>query len=115
MIVTKKIKNNSKKDLLKKNIKTKEKHDNSSNNNIFNIINNNNFKQLLELLKKDHSQINSLNKDGFSPLHVAVIKGNIEMINTLLLNGANPNIFTSKKKQTPLHLTYIYHNSKPKK
>ena len=98
MIVTNKLKSNSKKDIFKKNIIKRDKHDNSTNNNIFNIINNNNLKKLCELLKKDRSKINTLNNDGLSPLHISIIKGNIEIINVLLLNGANPNILSSKKK-----------------
>ena len=112
MIVTNKLKSNSKKDIFKKNIIKRDKHDNSTNNNIFNIINNNNLKKLCELLKKDRSKINTLNNEGLSPLHISIIKGNIEIINVLLLNGANPNILSSKKKQTPLHFAYIYQNSK---
>ena len=109
-------KNNSPKDLLRRNITRKEKYKNPINNDdIFKIIENNNFKKLQELLKNDHTKINTLNKDGFAPLHIAIIKGNIEIINLLLLNGANPNILTSLKKQTPLHLAYINKNSKTDK
>ena len=101
---------NTHKDLLKNNIIRKEKSYNHTNNNIFQIIENNNINKLNELLKKDHSKINALNKNGLSPLHLSVIKGNKEIINILLLNGANPNILSVKKKQTPLHLAYIYNN-----
>ena len=100
----------SSKDLLRKNIAIKEKNDYPIKNNIFQIIENNNVNKLSELLKKDHSEINALNKDGLSPLHLSVIKGNINIINILLLNGANPNIISVKKKQTPLHLAYIFQN-----
>ena len=105
------IKKKSSKDSLRKNNEKKEKHDNSINYNIFQIIENNNLNKLSELLKKDHSKINILNKEGFSPLHISVIKGNLDLLTILLLNGANPNILTSKKRQTPLHLAYIYQNS----
>ena len=40
------------------------------------------------------------------------MKGNLDITYHLLLNGANPNITSSTKKQTPLHLAYIYQNSK---
>ena len=105
------IKKKSSKDKLRKNNEKKEKHDNSINYNIFQIIENNNLNKLSELLKKDHSKINILNKEGFSPLHISVIKGNLDLLTILLLNGANPNILTSKKRQPPLHLAYIYQNS----
>ena len=103
-------KKNANKDLLKNSITRKEKSYNHSNNNIFQIIENNNINKLNELLNKDHSKINALNKNGLSPLHLSVIKGNKEIMNILLLNGANPNILSVKKKQTPLHLAYIYKN-----
>ena len=103
-------KKNTNKDLLKNSIVRKEKSYNRAFNNIFQIVENNNINKLNELLKKDHSKINSLNKNGLSPLHLSVIKGNKEIINILLLNGANPNILSMKKKQTPLHLAYIYKN-----
>ena len=105
-------KKNLSKDLLRKNIPRKEKHNNLINDNIFQLIENNNLNKLSDLFKKDHSKINSLNKDGLSPLHLSIIKGNIDIISLLLLNGANPNILSTKKKQSPLHLAYIYQNSK---
>ena len=49
------IKKKSSKDSLRKNNEKKEKHDNSINYNIFQIIENNNLNKLSELLKKDHS------------------------------------------------------------
>ena len=104
------IKKKSPKDSLKKNNEKREKIDNSINYNIFQIIENNNLNKLSELLKKDHSKINVLNKEGFSALHISIIKGNLDLLNILLLNGANPNILSSKKKQSPLHLAYIYKN-----
>ena len=108
-------KNNYKESLIKK-FSLKEKYNISPNknndNDIFKLIENNNIEKLKKLLNKDHSKINSINKDGFAPLHISVIKGNIDIIYILLLNGANPNILTLKKKQTPLHLAYIFQNSK---
>ena len=62
--------------------------------------------------KKDKSKINILNKEGISLLHIAIIKGNIEAIKNLLKLGANPDITSSNKKQTPLHFAYIYNNDK---
>ena len=96
-------------------ISLKRKNDNNYlniNNDIFQLIENNDLEKLKKLLNKDHSQINSINKDGFAPLHISVIKGNFNIMYILLLNGANPNILTLKKKQTPLHLAYIFLNSK---
>ena len=64
-----------------------------------------------ELLKQDKSKINDLNEEGLSLLHIAVIKANIKMINLLLKFGADSNILSDKKKQTPLHLAYLNQNS----
>ena len=105
-------KKNSPKDSLRKNISRKEKSKNTLYTDIFKLIEENNLKKMQELLKKEHYKINILNKEGFAPLHISVIKRNLEMINLLLLNGANPNVLTSNKKQTPLHLAYIYKNPK---
>ena len=107
-------KQNSNKDSLRINLKRNEKDKNniSANNNIFKIVESNNLEKLLILLKSDHSKINTLNKDGLAPIHISVIKGNLDITYHLLLNGANPNITSSTKKQTPLHLAYIHQNSK---
>ena len=107
-------KQNSNKDSLRINLERNEKNKNSisANNNIFKIVENNNLEKLLILLKNDHSKINALNKDGLAPIHLSVMKGNLDITYHLLLNGANPNITSSTKKQTPLHLAYIYQNSK---
>ena len=53
-----------------------------------------------------------LNKEGISLLYIAIIKGNIEEIKNLLKLGANPDITSSNKKQTPLHYAYIYNDDK---
>ena len=83
----------------------------TSNNNLFTLIEYNNIEKMNELLKQDNSHINDLNEEGLSLLHIAVIKGNIKMINLLLSYGADPNILSDKMKQTPLHLAYLNQNS----
>ena len=88
---------------------------NTSNNilhaNLFTAVEYNDIERVNELLKQDNSQINDLNEEGLSLLHIAVIKANIKMINLLLSYGANSNILSDKKKQTPLHLAYLNQNS----
>ena len=79
---------------------------------LFNYIQKNDNENLFKLLKKDKSKINILNKEGISLLHIAIIKGNIEAIKNLIKLGANPDITSSNKKQTPLHFAYIYNNDK---
>ena len=79
--------------------------------NLFTAIEYNDIERVNKLLKQDNSQIDNLNEEGLSLLHIAVIKGNIKMINLLLSYGANSNILSDKKKQTPLHLAYLNQNS----
>ena len=81
---------------------------------IFTLANKNNNDKLFKLLNKDKSSINKLNKEGYSLIHIAIMKGNISMLNKLLQLKANPNIKTKNKKQTPLHFAYIYGKDKSK-
>ena len=82
---------------------------------LINAIENNDIKKVKELLNKEVSNINLLNKNGITPLHIAVINGNLEIINFMLEKGANPNIKSFNKKQTPLHYAYIFKNIKANK
>ena len=81
---------------------------------MFTLANKNNNDKLFKLLNKDKSNINKLNKEGYSLLHISIMKGNITMLNKLLQLKANPNIKTKTKKQTPLHFAYIYGKDKSK-
>ena len=83
----------------------------SSTNNLFTAVEYNDIERVNELLKQDNSKINELNEEGLSLLHIAVIKANIKMIDLLLSYGADSNILSDKKKQTPLHLAYLNKNS----
>lgn len=83
----------------------------SNNSFLINAIESNNPKKVEEILKKNSLNINQLNANGLSPLHISVIKGNIKIINLLIKNGAKINILSSKNKQTPLHIAYL-NNSK---
>ena len=80
-------------------------------NNLFIAVEYNDIERVNELLKQDNSKINELNEEGLSLLHIAVIKANIKMVNLLLSYGADSNICSDKKKQTPLHLAYLNQNS----
>ena len=81
---------------------------------IFTLANKNNNDKLFKLLNKDKSSINKLNKEGYSLLHISIMKRNISMLNKLLQLKANPNIKTKTNKQTPLHFAYIYGKDKSK-
>ena len=94
--------------------KSRENLDTSNNithTNLFTAVEYNDIERVNELLKQDSSHINDLNEEGLSLLHIAVIKANTKMINLLLSYGANSNILSDKKKQTPLHLAYLNQNS----
>ena len=96
--------NKSREDLITSN-------NNLKNNNLFSAVDCNDLEKVSELLSQDNSKINDLNEEGLSVLHIAVIKANIKMINLLLKFGADSNILSDKKKQTPLHLAYLNQNS----
>ena len=78
--------------------------------NLIKAIECNNINKIKEYLEKDSSNINILNEEGLSPLHIAIINGNLEVIKLLLKYGADPNIKSLNKNQTPLHLAYIFKN-----
>ena len=74
---------------------------------LFQEIENNDIEKVSKILKNDISQINDYNIDGLTPLHLGVIKGNIDIINLLLEKGSNPNALSLSKNQTPLHFSYL--------
>ena len=80
------------------------------NTNLIKAIESNNIKKVKEYLDLNILNLNILNTNGISPLHIAVIHGNLEVINLLLEKGANPNLPSLTKKQTPLHYAYIFKN-----
>ena len=65
----------------------------------------NNLAQV-ELLLIHKADPNMSNSEGISPLHIAVLKGNINIIKVLLDNKANPNLPSRSFNQTPLHFAY---------
>ena len=94
----------------KSNIKKEEENYKS----LINAIELNNVQIVENLLKNTLFNINKINENGFSPLHLSTIKGNITIINFLIKYGAKINILSSKNKQTPLHLAYINNNNNAK-
>ena len=83
----------------------------NSSQNLFAAIEYNDLEKVEQILKNDSSQINELNEEGISPLHISVIKSNLKMIDLLLRYGADSNIISQKEKQTPLHFAYLNQNS----
>lgn len=48
--------------------------------------------------------VNVSNSEGFTPLHIAAMNGQADMMRLLLDSGAYPNVRTRQKGLTPLHL-----------
>lgn len=58
---------------------------------------------MVEFLVSIGVSIDAKTRDGFSLLHVAVLRRNIDVIKVLLRNGVDPNT-QDNDKQTPLHI-----------
>ena len=61
---------------------------------------------LIKNLLKARVDINALNADGLSPLHLAVIQGNIEVTKLLISQGTDIAIKDSKWGSSPLLYQY---------
>jgi len=72
---------------------------------LFTLVVNNQKKNLLNLLKNNNN-INIQDKDGDTPLHIAVFLCNYEIIKILLDHGADTNI-KDKYGQTIIHRLYF--------
>ncbi|KAH3756710.1 hypothetical protein Pelo_11479 [Pelomyxa schiedti] len=57
--------------------------------------------RFLPIFKKKHAHINAQNANGETPLHLAVMKGNQEVIEQLLIHGADPTK-TNSKSESPM-------------
>lgn len=65
------------------------------------------------LLEKDESLINSFNKNGETPLHVASNFNRVEVVKILLSRGADANAKSNRKLfKSPLHLAVLKNNAK---
>lgn len=75
-------------------------------NNINNIVikNTNTGNKITSVNKNRKININMINSDGYTPLHIAALNGNIELIELFISNGAIPSMKTIKTGETPLHL-----------
>jgi hypothetical protein len=63
--------------------------------------------QVLTLLTHKASP-NIPDNDGCIPLHLAIIKQNIQIVETLLIHGSNPNCKNKHFFQTPVHYSIKY-------
>lgn len=85
-----------------------------SNINLITAVEYNKINIVREILSNNinkKKELDTLNEEGISPLHIAIIKGNLEMVKVLLENGANPNLQSELSNQTPLHFAYLNQNS----
>lgn len=70
---------------------------------IFKHIANNNYSNLQNLIKNDKNiNINQQDKDGDTPLHIAIFLANTKITKFLLENNSDP-VLIDKWGQTPLH------------
>jgi hypothetical protein len=60
--------------------------------------------RLLEFFINRGAPVNSYNKLGFTPLHIAIGNSSIKVVEYLLKHGANSNAEVSRTKLLPLHL-----------
>jgi len=73
---------------------------------LFTLVVNNQKKDLINALKNNKNNINIQDKDGDTPLHIAIFLCNYEIIKILLDNGADTNI-KDKYGQTAVHRLYF--------
>lgn len=79
-----------------------DKNDNVFNPILFKLIANNNFKEFIKTVENKNTNINEQDKDGDTPLHIAVFLGNCKFIKVLL--NLDINIFLNDKwGQNALH------------
>lgn len=57
----------------------------------------------IQFLLESGANINTKTENGYTPLHIAVYKNNIELVELLLSNGANTNL-VSNSGETPLSI-----------
>lgn len=58
-------------------------------------------------ITQDSKLLDSKDQDGFTVLHLASDRGNIEIVKYLIDAGANLNVQTDEDKETALHLACI--------
>ena len=72
---------------------------------ILGIAQSGNIEALRECIKNG-SNIESKNKHGDTPLHIASSYGHVELVHELIMAGANLEV-RNNSEETPLHLAYF--------
>lgn len=67
------------------------------------------YGKISDLLKFSPKHLHSFDEHNNTPLHKAILRGNISLVKMLLDHGANTNI-SNKMGHTPLHLAVICQN-----
>lgn len=67
-------------------------------------IKNGELDKVKELIEENQNLVNSLDKNGLTPLHGAIAEKKPNIAQYLITNGANVNAITDKGGQTPAHL-----------
>jgi len=76
------------------------------------LIRNDELKMVRRSIARDKILVNMADEIGRSPLHIAVINGNLRMVNVLINGGAEVNAVDSLKRLTPLHYAAFYNYPK---
>ncbi|KAI8062269.1 acyl-CoA-binding protein [Gongronella butleri] len=70
---------------------------------IFSLVKDNKYDQLLALLKVDPKHVHSRDRNGLTALHHACDRGHLEAVKLLVEKGADINAVSKDDLETPLH------------
>jgi hypothetical protein len=63
--------------------------------------------EIVKLLLSQKCNVNSIDIDGYSAMHIAAALGKANYVEQLLQNGADPNLRTNNNLYTPLHIAAL--------